>query len=426
MKSNFAPWIVVAAWGVSGIFCNHLRADNGLSTAAIRVVNCDQKVQSHKRGICENKMSEEDFRAFAPGVSWYYNWHFKTDDQPPSDVAMEFLPMAWGDRPESLTGLDTYLQSASKKPRVVLAINEPNLKGQSFITPEQTATLYKKVKEIADRYQLAVVGPNMSLGSPGDGSIKAMDPIENKEVTYTFMVPFLKAFFFYMGDTEVSATSFHSYGNIGELKWAVEMMHKEFNRPVWVTEYADWHAGSPQDAREYVIQATDFLERTPYVQGYAWFKERATNNNISLLEKEPGKLTALGQAYVDMPVHDADLYYHIPGTLPAGNYVAMDHMDIMSTTKNALLLSSKGANSIVDYNIQVDVPGTYNLGLKTLGTGKIEVLENDQVLASTDANASEVQTIPLSITLPAGAQTLRVRFSGNGQILSSLELTPHA
>ena len=37
-----------------------------------------------------------------------------------------------------------------------------------------------------------------------------------------------------------------------------------------------------------------------------------------------------------------------------------------------------------------------------------------------DANASDVQTLPVSVTLPAGAQTLRFRFGGTGQVLSSI------
>jgi hypothetical protein len=308
-------------------------------------------------------------------------------------------------------------------PRVVMAINEPNLKDQAFIKPETTAELYKKIKAIADHYHVPVMGPNMSLGSPENGSIKAMDPIENKEITYTFMVPFLKAFFYYTGDTEVPAIGMHSYGNIGELKWAVGELHKQFNRPVWVTEYAEWHAGSKEDARKYLIEATDFLERTPYVQGYAWFKERANNNNITLLEKEPGKLTALGEAYVDMPCHDSDVYYRIPGTLPAGNYVTMDKTEIMPTAHNDLLISSQAADATVDYNIQVDNAGPYKIGLKVFGTGKIELLEKDQVIGSVDANASEVTTVETTANLSAGPQTLRVRLGGSGLILRSITFT---
>lgn len=393
--------------------------------AHIRIVNCDQNVPSQKRGICENHLDEADFRVLAPGVSWYYNWHFETKDIPPPDVAMEYLPMAWGDRQESLDGVDHYLQGAIKKPRVVLAINEPNLKGQAFIKPEETAVLYKKVKDIADKYQLRVVGPNMSLGSPTDGSITAMDPIENKPVTYTFMGPFLKAFSFYLGnEIKPPALGLHTYGNLGEMKWAVETMHKDFNCPIWVTEYAEWHAPNDTEERDYLIQATDFLERTPYVAGYAWFKERVPGNKkISILAEEPGKLTPLGQTYVDMPSHESDVYYRIPGKLSAGKYVALAQGDILANSHNNIMVTSSAPAATVDYNVQVDAAGTYKLSLKCLGSGKIEVLENDQVLGSAEATGSDVQVLDITTPLPAGPQTLRIRFGASGTILSTLEFT---
>jgi hypothetical protein len=399
------------------LFC----AIGSVSADPVRVVTCDEKVQSHKRGVCENHLEADDFRAFAPGVSWYYNWHFETKDLPPSGVAMDYLPMGWGDSPESLAGLDAYLQ-ANKKPRVVLAINEPNLKGQSFLTPEATATLYKKIKDVADKYQLTVVGPNMSLGSPEDSSITAIDPIDQKQVTYTFMIPFLKAFDFFLGDVKPPALAFHTYGSLGEMKWAVESMHKEFNCPLWVTEYAEWNASDEAAERDYLIQATDFLERTPYIQGYAWFKERADNHKISLLEKEPGKLTPLGEAYVALPVHDTDLYYRIPGKLSAGKYVAIDQADVMAKSNNELLVSASAPNATADYNVQVDSAGTYTLTLHVFGTGKIDIMEKDQVLASGSPTGSEVQDLPITVPLPAGPQTLRVRFDASGMIMSSISL----
>jgi Glycosyl hydrolase catalytic core len=413
---RLAFFSVMLCWG-----CDAALADSSVTSAPIRVVDCEQKVQSHKRGVCANHLQEADFRAFAPGVSWYYNWHYETKDRPPDDVSMEYIPMAWGDRPDSVDGLDRYLSGASKKPRVVLAINEPNLKEQAFISPEKTAILYRKIKEVADKYQIAVVGPNMSLGSPEDGSIKAMDPIENKEVTYTFMVPFLKAFFFYMDKTEAPALGLHTYGSIGELKWAVDAMHKEFNRPVWVTEYAEWHAADAAAERDYLIQATDFLERTPYVQGYAWFKERADNAKISLLEKEPGKLSELGETYVNLPPHDdANLFYRIPGKLSAGKYLAIDQADILSNSHGDIMVTSNAAGATADYNIQVDTAGVYKLGLREMGSSTIEVLENNRVLGSALAGGSDVQTLEISAPLPAGPQTLRIRFGASGTIMSSI------
>lgn len=170
---------------------------------SIRVVNCDQKVQSRKRGVCANRLEAADFSAFAPGVSWWYNWHHTTNDTKPQNVRMEFIPMAWGDRPDDLTGLEKYL-AAGNRPRQILAINEPNLKDQAFISPEKAANLYGRVNAIAQRYRIPVCAPQMSIGSAPDASIQAYDPLENKELTYTFMVPYLKAFFHFTDKAGVS------------------------------------------------------------------------------------------------------------------------------------------------------------------------------------------------------------------------------
>ena len=402
------------------------RAADPVKSGGIRVVNCDQKVQSSKRGVCENALSEADFRALAPGVSWFYNWHFESKDKPPAGVAMEFLPMAWSDRPADIAGLQSYLSKIPQKPRFVLAINEPNLRGQAFIPPQQTASFYKRVKEVADRYGIPTVGPHMALGSSDHDSIKAMDPLQNKEVTYTFMVPFLKAFMHYVEPTPVTAVAFHSYGSLGELKWAVGMLHKEFNKPVWVTEFAQWKSGSPEEALKYVMQATDFLERSPEVAGYAWFKERVPDNpGISLFSNASGALTPIGEAYVNVPVHDADVYYRIPGRLQAESYDALDKMDINPTkdTDGFAYMGSEGPGGWLEYNVQVDAPGMYALNFRVGGAaGKVEVLKGTMVAGQFQADgASGWQNVTVPVEMAAGPQKLRVRCENGNQAINWIE-----
>lgn len=400
---------------------------DAVQPGAIRVVSCDDKVRSRKRGICMNEMSQADFAALAPGVSWYYNWHYETNFQGLSGT-LEFIPMLWGNRPEALRGLDQYLGSASHKPRVVLAINEPNLRGQSFITPRQTAELYRQTREIADRYQIPVVGPNMALGSATPDSITALDPIENKSVTYTFMVPFLKATLYYLKNSniEVPALAFHTYGAVGEMKWAVDMMHKQFNCPIWVTEYAQWKNPDSEAARKYLIETTDFLERTPYVGGYAWFKERVKDNpNISLLEPQSGKLTPMGEAYVSLPAHDDTVYYRIPGRLQAEDYVTADGAEIRPTTdtNGEYQMASNSPGATLDYNIQAIAPGFYTLSFRVAGSaGKFNVLRGGQVIGSAETpEGNEWHTVQTSIPLSAGLQKLQVRYSTSGLCLNWIE-----
>ena len=171
MKPLFLPLTFVLALAVGE--CGHADPIDPVAgvtaRAAARVVPCDQPVKSTKRGVCVNAMDARDFMALSPAVSWFYTWHFTDTVRAPLAADMEFLPMVWGDRPASLTGLEAYLQT--HKPRRILAINEPNLKGQAFISPRQTAELYQKIKAIADLHQIPVVGPNMALGSGAASSI---------------------------------------------------------------------------------------------------------------------------------------------------------------------------------------------------------------------------------------------------------------
>lgn len=393
---------------------------------SIRIVGCEQKVQSKKRGICANRLEAADFSVLAPGVSWWYNWHHTTSDPKPKNVPMEFLPMAWGNRPEDLAGLEKYL-AAGNRPRQILAINEPNLKGQAFISPQQTAILYAKVKAIADKYRIPVTGPQMALGSSTGDSVTAFDPLDKKEVTYTFMVPFEKAFLHFAKDTPIRATSLHSYGNLGELRWAVDLMHKEFKRPVWVTEYA--HVPDAAQGLVYLMQSTDFLERTPYVEGYAWFKERGPDAAyVASLLKEPGKLTPMGVAYVSMPVHDDDVYYRIPGRLQAENYVRMNQTEIWPTTDNNdgfAQMTTNEAGALLAYNVQVDKAGTYSLQFRVNGEpGTIEVLRGSKVIGSIPLTVGKQwQTLETSVPLIAGAQTIHVRFGAKGQTINWISFT---
>lgn len=389
---------------------------------AIRVVNCNAVIQSSKRGVAENHLSAEDFAALAPGVSWYYNWHFKTDDIPPAGVKMEYIPMVWGDTQERLDGLEAYL-AAGNKPRAVFAINEPNLKGQAFITPEQTAKLFLKTKAIADKYKLPVVGPHMALGSAEKDSISADDPIENKKVTYKTMAPFLKAFIHFAGSAkQIDSFGVHGYGNVGEVAWMSNVLTKEFDKPVWVTEYAWPKAADDAEELKYLIQATDLLERSPQVKGYAWFKERDIGNKrISLFEKEPGKLSAIGRAYVTMPVHDADIYYRLPGKLSAGRYFAMRDMLILPTTDSAGIVDmmSERADAKCDYHLQIDTPGQYVVRVRAAGVGGAEFGKN--VLRLNHASGNDWKTTEIAIQLDKGLVTFTVQSRERNQRIAWIE-----
>jgi hypothetical protein len=392
------------------------------STPAPQIVNANEKVKATKRGVCENHLSQEDFMALSKGVSWYYNWAPSTSDVAPNRSGMEYLPMAWG-RDGDIAAVQRAV--AGNKPRAILCLNEPNLKGQAFLTPEATANYYKQIKEVADRHKVPLVGPNMALGSSQKDSISAEDPITKKMTTYTAFPAFLEAFlsFTKKAKVETGMMGTHSYKDMNELRWAVDKTYEvSGNKPVWVTEFAFWDAKDEAEELKYLRTAVEFLEGSRKVAGYAWFKERVDRNpKLSLLEKQSGKLTPLGEEYVKLPSHAANVFYRIPGQIEAGKYVETDNMTLRPTTdlEGDYDMESAGSSSVA-YNIHVDVPGTYTVKLRVSGSpGKIDITQDGRTLGSVQSTQLLWHTVETPVTLAAGSQTVRVH--ANGQALHFVE-----
>jgi len=274
---------------------------------AVCVTTVVQAAPSVKRGVCAQQLSAEDFRALAPGVSWWYNWHFEPDAEAP-DGGPEFVPMLWSDAAGLWTGLERSLERLPR-PRAIMALNEPNFRPQANMTPEASAKAWKRAKEIADWCGVPLVGPHMAIGSSPQDSVRSRNPRTGKEETFTWMTPYVDAFLAALpaGSSPGRAASgpilaVHCYGNLGELKWAVGELAKRSGGPVWVTEF-NQHASADEAAQvEYMKQAVEFLENSPDVAGYAWFMARIKGQpKYSLLADESGRLTRLGETYVNLP-----------------------------------------------------------------------------------------------------------------------------
>ncbi len=396
--------------------------------AQTRIVNCDAPVQSHKRGIAVNTMSAADFVAVAPGVSWFYDWGVNNWTVP-TNAAMSYIPMAWNGSSGYQTSLSAYL-AAGNQPWRVFAINEPNLTTQAGMTPSNTAVAFKQVKAICDPYNIPVICPHMAEGTAAGQSITAYDPIQGSNVTYTTQEPFLKAFFSYCSSNTPATPagiSDHSYAGYGDLTYWTGLMHSDFpTQTVWVTEFNDWNTNDATTLAD-LIPSMDYCERTPWIEGYSWFMSRISGDpHNSLLSTNSGVLTAAGQAYVQMPVHQTNLFYHIPGRLQAERYVTETNMNIAPTTDLdglADMISTATASS-VDYNIQADAAGNYPMNFRVAGpVGQIRIYTNGTLIgqaSSTQTGWSTVSTTA-SVPLMAGTQTLHVVLLSSSQHLNWME-----
>ena len=234
-------------------------------------------------GITTKEGSHWRERLTACGAHWFYSWGSTPPENIP--VGVEFVPMVWGGKTgDSFTKLGAQLRKA--RCRQLLGLNEPDQKDQSNVTVEAALALWPKLMETGLR-----------LGSPG-----CVHP--DRDWMKTFM----------KGVDEqrlrVDFVTVHSYGGLSAdaLMKRLEDVHKLFNRPLWITEFAvgDWQAKTRAENRYQPEQIVRFMEellprldRCACVERYAWFPAKPDNRALGpcALFNDDGSLTPVGEAY---------------------------------------------------------------------------------------------------------------------------------
>ena len=260
--------------------------------------------KSPKRGSAYNMVQEEDFRALEPGVSWWYNWYFRTDasDSSAAENTMEFVPMLWGGNTEA--DYDALEAWVLNHPNVqhVLVMNEPNLVDQANLRPEQAVPVWRRYEtfqaQMAEKHgrTIAIVGPAITWGTMSGYE----DPV-------VWMDAFLSAFESVHGrPPRIDVLAFHWYDyGLDEQLSRLERYGKRF----WVTEMANWHKAAdwtidtPEKQLETMKDMVKVCETRSDVERYAWFMGRwkPDPHHTSLFQDEPGKLTPLGESYLAQP-----------------------------------------------------------------------------------------------------------------------------
>lgn len=393
-----------------------LFVQSGEGWAEVRIVNSNAVVPSAKRGVAvatpgndRNSLSPTDFRALANGISWYYNWGILPLNQP-ADLSISYVPMVYGAGSGYLATLQSYL-SAGHLPWRVLALNEPNFIWESNLTPQAAASAIAQLRVICDLYGIPVVGPQMTIGTDPSMSVTAYDPIQNATVTYTYQENYLAAFDYYCGSSLPYGQATHSYGGSGEVSWITGVMSAARpTQPVWITEMNLGGASDYTNAVSNLMTTVDYLERTTSVEGYGWFMARISGDPYNSLLSADGVLTPTGQAYVQMPVHDANLYYQIPGRLQAERYVTTFGNGIAPTTDSEgfadMVCGVGGAR--LDYNLSILTAGSYAVSIRVTGSGSIQIYQGSTLLGTATASSSGWSTVSTTVSLSTGSQTLRV------------------
>lgn len=169
----------------------------------------------------------------------------------PSNI--EYVPNFWG---SSKWGEWNERKKEIKKfnSKRILAFNEPDIAGQSNMSPEAAASVYMQELE-----------PYRKKG------VKVSSPQIVWDVDW--MDKFLKSLRSKGGDVDFMAI--HWYGSYNEYSkftsW-VSKIHKRYNKSVWVTEYGITQSSQPSQAqiKNFHVKATQWMKSVGYVKRAAW------------------------------------------------------------------------------------------------------------------------------------------------------------
>ena len=255
--------------------------------------------KSAKRGIAYDLASPADMAALAPGVSWWYNWtatpNAGVPANYPTQYQMDYYPMLWNGNFDASSVVSFLL--ANPTIHYLMVLNEPNVGGQSYLTPQQAAQLWPQYEKIASAAGVKIVGPQITWGTMPNYS----DPVAWLDAFYAAYEAANNG-----RQPSIDYLGFHwyDYGIADQLNRL-----DKYNKPIWVTEFANWHSQNDgaqittlaqQESQMTSMVAT--LEGRSDVFRYAWFTGRVSPDpHYSSLLGASGQLTGLGQLYLSLP-----------------------------------------------------------------------------------------------------------------------------
>lgn len=402
-----------------------------LTIGASLLASVSSDAASFKRGVSENQfLFITQMEVLEPGVSWYYNWGNLPTKGYQNELenynGLEFIPMAWNGN-FNADNIRAYVKSHPEC-KYLLGFNEPNFTNQANMTPAQAAERWPEVQALAKELNLKLVAPvlNYSPDAPYQSPTKWMDE-----------------FVALVGNDAFDYTAIHNYGGIGVMKSLATQFHDRYGKDVWVTEFCYWPGGagnvyvSPENQISEMIQTVEWLEKTPWIGRYAWFKaignhDAQNSPNYGLIVTKSGigprELSQQGYVYAYMSTFDPDVWHGVNEWVPASEYISqndilMDH-STMQYSPNPLMISRFNAGAWVEYQFDVPKEDVYKLEVSVGGYGepsrfdpKLQVFLNNGGTLE-ELCAAQQFSLPNSddtykkqvftIRLKAGKQTIRL------------------
>lgn len=232
------------------------------------------------------------FNLFTPGrESWLYNWEM-WDPRPDYGgwgAAVEYVPML---RSADRVGqIASYFGDAQHCPAHFLALNEPDLPGDTFLSVADAVTLWRTcITPLKQRC------PGTRISAPavtnGAGANWGFD--------------WLGQFFAACPDCKAQTDFYavHWYGaDVAQFEGYLQSYHAAFgDKPMWVTEFAYTAITDPNAYAYAAAQTLTWLDAQPYIERYAMFGPMDPANMVgmpwgAMVTSDLSALTATGRVY---------------------------------------------------------------------------------------------------------------------------------
>lgn len=198
-------------------------------------------------------------------VSWYYNW----GDNSNISTDAEFIPMIF-----SMKRLNSKASG-----RYILGFNEPDNEKQANTSVNEALKAWPMVESKGK-----LIGSPSMAGNP---------------VTGDWFPTFMKT------KPKIDFVTLHWYKGIDSKHFIKDMegIYAAYGKPIWVTEFAPQTASSSKQnptkfsqvqVDKFILTVSDWMEKTSYVERYAWHDSRA---GTSAVFDEKGELTMTGKTY---------------------------------------------------------------------------------------------------------------------------------
>ncbi len=424
-----------------------------IAAALLALCSLPLAAKAPKRGISENEIRfKAELALLSKHTTWFYNWGNDFGNSYLGyDPGMEFVPMCWSGA-YSEEKIRNYAKSHPET-KYLLGFNEPNFDNQAHMTPAEAAAAWPRVKALADELGLKLVAPAMNY-SPNP--------------PYQSPTKWFDEFVALVGNDAFDYLAVHSYGGYGNIVELATTFHERYGKDVWVTEFCLWPDEgnpniyvSPETQISSMIQTVEWLEKTPWIFRYAWFKaignsDAAKGPNFGLVapgsKENERTLSEQGKVYYNLPVFDPELFHGVNAFVPTQEFSAQNGILLGSNTDSKIdaeiEITRFNAGAWVDYQFNVPADGDYVLTLRVAGQGEPVRFDPYIAIYSVDADGQQGEVLSparqfalsgsddiyaeenFTISLKSGKQTIRIAdgapYSPSGIRISALRLADAA